>query len=149
MLDRNLVTGGDACMRPRLAVAAHDLHAVLYLPLALVDHRKALDLALARNLGDEVRHLAAIAVGLGLYAGVLRERALRRFTREHQPVMLGNESALAIEQAELAAFTQASHHRDGRMRHIGVDRRAEEGEPAGHGRLHVGTKPDRPPRNLA
>ena len=34
------------------------------------------------------------------------------------------------------------------MRHVGVERRAEEGEAAGDGRLHVGPKAQRPPRHL-
>src|SRR5438105_2675849 len=63
-------------------------------------------------------------------------------------MMLGNETALAVEQAELAALTQASHHRDGRMRHIGVERRAEEGEASGDGRLDIGSKAERSPRHL-
>jgi hypothetical protein len=34
------------------------------------------------------------------------------------------------------------------VRHIGVERRAEEGEAAGHGRLHVGAEAQRPPRHF-
>src|SRR5215203_7393267 len=63
-------------------------------------------------------------------------------------MMLGDEAALAVEQAELAALAKASHHRDGGMRHVGVERRAEEGEPAGYRRLHVGAEPERAPRHL-
>src|SRR2546425_13094297 len=62
--------------------------------------------------------------------------------------MLGTESALAVEQTQPAALTQGSHHGEGRMRHVGVERRAEEGEPAGHRRLYVGPKAKRPPRHL-
>ena len=62
--------------------------------------------------------------------------------------MLGDETALAVEQAELAAVTQFPHHRAGRMRHVGVERSAEERQPAGHGRLHVGAEAECPPRHL-
>ena len=34
------------------------------------------------------------------------------------------------------------------MRHVGVERRAEECEAAGHRWLHVGAEPERPPRHL-
>src|SRR5437870_5831996 len=106
MRKRRRIAGRDTRQRPRVGLGAHHHHAMLDLALALVDHRKALDPALARGLGDEVRYLAAVAIGLGLYAGVLRERILWRFARQHQAMMLGNKTALAVEQAELAALAQ-------------------------------------------
>ena len=63
-------------------------------------------------------------------------------------MMLCDETALAIQQPELGAAAQLSHHRAGRMRHVGVERRAEERQPAGHRRLHVGAKAQRPPRHF-
>ena len=59
-----------------IGLGAQHHHAVLDLALAAVDHRKALDLAFAGGLVDELRHLVAVAVGLGLHAGVLLERLL-------------------------------------------------------------------------
>src|SRR4029077_4998488 len=43
---------------------------------------------------------------------------------------------------------ELTHHRAGRMRHIGVERRAEEGEAASHRRPHIGTEAKRSPRHL-
>ena len=48
----------------------------------------------------------------------------------------------------MRAVAQLAHHRAGRMRHVGVERRAEERQPAGHRRLHVGAEAQRPPRHL-
>ena len=58
-----------------------------------------------------------------------------------QCVMLGDKTALAIEQAEIAAGSKLAHHGNRRVRHVGVERRAEERQTAGHGRLHVAAKP--------
>src|ERR1700726_1241148 len=63
-------------------------------------------------------------------------------------MMLGDKTALAVEQAEAGATAQFSHHRTGRMRHVSVERRAKEGEAAGYGRLHVGAKAKRSPRHF-
>src|SRR2546430_12399832 len=99
MLERRPVTSGNTRQRPCVGLGAHHRRAVLDLTLALVDDRKALDLALGRGLGDEVRYLAAVAVGVRLHAGFLRERSVRRLARQHQTMMLGNKAALAIVQA--------------------------------------------------
>ena len=116
--------------------------------LALVDHGERLDLALAGGFGNEFRHGPLVAVCFGLHAGFLLYRAFRRLTRQHQTVMLGDKAALAVQQAELAALAQLAHHRDRRVRHVSVERCAEEGEAAGDRRLHVGAEAQRSPRHL-
>ena len=77
---------------------------MLDLAIAAINHGKGLDLALAAGLGDEVRHLAPVAVGFRLHTGVLRQRLVRRLTRQHQCVVFCHEPALSIEQAKLAAL---------------------------------------------
>src|ERR1700690_256815 len=55
-------------------------------------------------------------------------------------MMLGDEAALSVEQAEFGAVAEFPHHRAGRMRHVGVERRAEEGQSSRHRRPHVVAK---------
>ncbi len=62
--------------------------------------------------------------------------------------MLGDKTALAVEQTELGAAAKRADHRARRMRHVGVERRAEERQPAGHRRLHVRAEPQCPPCHL-
>ena len=102
MRQRLGVARGHPCQRPPVVLGAQHGHAVLDLAVAAIDHGEGLDLALAAGFGDELRHLAAIAVGFRLHAGVLRQRLLRRLARQHQAVMFGDKAALAVEQAELA-----------------------------------------------
>src|SRR2546430_15817058 len=75
MRKRCRVAGRNAGERSRVALGAHHHHAVLDLALAFVDHGKALDLALAARLGDEVRHLAAVGGGVRPDARYLWARA--------------------------------------------------------------------------
>ena len=82
MRERGSVRGGNAGQRPRVGLGAHHHNAVFDLALALVDHGKALDLALAAGFGDEVRHGALMPVGLGLHAGLLRERRFPGASRD-------------------------------------------------------------------
>ena len=121
---------------------------MLDLAIGAEDHRKAFDLSLAGRLRDEFGHAALVAVGFRLHGGRLLHRLAWCLPRQHEAMMLGDKAALAVEQAEPCAAPQASHHRAGRMRHIGVERRAEEGEPARHGRLHVRAQAERSPRHL-
>src|SRR5205807_1496108 len=51
MRERRHIAGRDTGQRPRVGLGAHHHHAVLDLTLALVDHCKALDLALASGFG--------------------------------------------------------------------------------------------------
>src|SRR3954471_5631824 len=125
MRKRFAVTGGNTSERSSIVRRTQHGHAVIHLAVAAVDHRKRLDLALAARFGDELRHLAAMTVGLGLNAAVLRERLLRRLPRHYQRMMFGDEPTLAIKQAEFSAAAQPAHHRAGRMRHVGAERRAE------------------------
>jgi hypothetical protein len=141
-----------ACRHPRqragIVGCPQHHHAVFDLAATAIDHGKTLDCALAAGFGDEFRHWPAMAVGLRLHAGVLRQRVPRRLSRQHQPMMFRDKAALAVEQAEFRAIAQAAHHRAGGMRHVGVERRAEERQSARHGRLHVGAEPERPPRHF-
>ena len=84
MRQRRAVLRGHPRQRAGIVRCPQHHHAVLDLAAAAVDHRKTLDRALAAGLGDELRHRAAMAVGLGLHAGVLRQRLLRRLPRQHQ-----------------------------------------------------------------
>src|SRR5260370_33008678 len=63
-------------------------------------------------------------------------------------MMLGDNPALAVEQAKLGAAAQLVRHRASRVRHVGVERRADECPPAGHRRLHGGAEPQRSPSHF-
>src|SRR6185437_7304417 len=148
MCERRLIAGRDAPQRAPSVLGPQHYDAMLDLAFAAIDLGEGLDLASTARFSDELRHRASVAIGVRLYAVLLLHRFARHLPRQHEPVMLGDEAALAIEQAELCAITHLAHHRASRMRHIGVERRAEEGEPACYGRLDVGTEPQRPPCHL-
>ena len=99
--------------RAGVGCGAQHHHAVLDLAAAAIEHREALDLALTAGLGDEVGHPAAMPVGFRLHAGVLRQRVPRRLQRQHQPVVLGDETTLAIQQPGFGVAALFAHHRTG------------------------------------
>ena len=105
--------------------------------IAAIDHGEALDLALAGGLGDKVGHSTFMPLGFCLHTGVLLQSLFRCPARQHQPVMLGDEAALAIEQPEFCSVAQLPYHRAGRVRHVGVERRAEERQSARHRWLYI------------
>ena len=101
-----LSLAGIARQRAPVVRGPQHHHAVLDIAIAAIDHRKALDLALAAasvtNSGTARLLRSASACTLVSCFSA----SLRRSPRQHQRMMLGDEAALAVEQAELAAVAQ-------------------------------------------
>ncbi len=89
MFIRCLSVGVVAGRYPRqcagIGLRSHHHYAMLDVAVAAIEHGKTLDRALAAGFRHELRHLAAVAVGLGLHAGVLGKRCLRRFRDSTRP----------------------------------------------------------------
>ncbi len=113
---------------------------MLDLAATAVDHREAFDSAVARGLGHICWNGLAVAVGVSLHIGVLRDRFLRHILRHHQRVVFGDEAALRVEQSRPGAGADLAHHRAGGMGHVVIERGTKEGETARHRRLYVGAE---------
>ena len=95
-----------------------------------------LDVQLARTgayVAGDTFTLADINLGLCLHRIVSRQFCRRGPGADHQRVVLVDEAALAIQQADaVRSLAQATYHRADHVAHIVVHRATEEGDAAGH-----------------